>query len=260
MAESAVTARSHGTAVRGLILSLADNKRLLGMRYAEWILGAPELEAGIACASMAQDEWGHARLLYSLLREFDDDLERLEHGRPPEEYASMEALDDAPADWPGLVVLNAFVDAALSVQLEALRRSAHQPLRQRVEKMLDEERFHGAHGVAWLRRLAGPDATRAAVAPAARAAVAAALRWFGPAGGPLEELAEAGVADAGPEELRARYLARVQPLLDQLGMVAGDIAIDFDDFDPARRRGAGGPDEETLVRVRGDRNRAFLMD
>jgi ring-1,2-phenylacetyl-CoA epoxidase subunit PaaC len=260
MADSAVTARSPGVAVRSLILSLADSKRLLGMRYAEWILGAPELEAGIACASMAQDEWGHARLLYSLLREFDDDLERLEHGRPPEEYASMEVLDDAPADWPGLVVLNAFVDAALTVQLEALRRSAHQPLRQRVEKMLDEERFHGAHGVAWLRRLAGADATRAAAAPAARAAAAAALRWFGPAGGALDELVERGMADAGADELRARYLAQVQPLLERLRLDPGDIAVDFDGFDPGRRRGAGGPDEATLVRVRGDRNRAFLMD
>jgi ring-1,2-phenylacetyl-CoA epoxidase subunit PaaC len=53
--------------IRDLILIMADSKRLLGTRYAEWILGAPELETGIACASMAQDEWGHARLLYALL-------------------------------------------------------------------------------------------------------------------------------------------------------------------------------------------------
>ena len=69
--------------LRDLILVLADTKRLLGMRYANWILGAPELEAGIACASMAQDEWGHARLLYALLREFGDDVDALEHGRGP---------------------------------------------------------------------------------------------------------------------------------------------------------------------------------
>ena len=60
--------------------SVADSKRLLGMRYANWILGAPELEAGIACASMAQDEWGHCRLLYALLRDFGDDVDALEHG------------------------------------------------------------------------------------------------------------------------------------------------------------------------------------
>ena len=43
-------------------------------------------------------------------------------------------------------------DGALTVQLEALRGSSYEPLRQRIEKMLDEERFHAAHGAAWLKR------------------------------------------------------------------------------------------------------------
>src|SRR5919109_567488 len=90
-------------ALRDLILVLADSKRLLGMRYANWILGAPELEAGIACASMAQDEWGHARLLYALLREFGDDVDALEHGRDANEYRNIEALDTEPTSWPRLV-------------------------------------------------------------------------------------------------------------------------------------------------------------
>src|SRR5688500_4536109 len=76
-----------------LILVLADTKRLLGMRYAEWILGAPALEAGIACASMAQDEWGHGRLLYALLKEFGADVDGLEHGRQAPQYRNLELLD-----------------------------------------------------------------------------------------------------------------------------------------------------------------------
>src|SRR5512134_3066107 len=97
-------------AIRDLILCLADSKRLLGMRYAEWILGAPELEAGIACASMAQDEWGHARLLYALLKEFGDDVDRIEHGREPAEYCNLAALDQAPESWAEFTALNALAD------------------------------------------------------------------------------------------------------------------------------------------------------
>ena len=41
-------------ALRDLILALADSKRILGIRYADWVLGAPELEASIAASSMAQ--------------------------------------------------------------------------------------------------------------------------------------------------------------------------------------------------------------
>src|SRR5690606_2552228 len=98
--------------VRDIILVLADSKRLLGMRYGNWMLGAPELEAGIACASMAQDEWGHARLLYALLKDFGDDVDQLEHGREPHEYRNIEVLDTEPASWPELVGINAFVDLA----------------------------------------------------------------------------------------------------------------------------------------------------
>ena len=248
-------------ATRDLILVMADSKRLLGMRYAGWILGAPELETGIACASMAQDEWGHGRLLYALLRDFGEDTDRLEHGREAGEYASVEHLDRAPASWPELVALNAFVDTALSVQFEAFRESAWIPLRQRVEKMLEEERFHTAHGAAWIRRLAtGSDDARAAMRTAAELAVAAMLEWFGPQSGRAADLVSFDVADAMPDELRSRYLDRSRPLLHALGAEPG-AAPDFDGFDESRRRSStAGPDEQTLRQVRGDKNRAFLMD
>ena len=56
--------------VFGLLSSLADNKYMLGRRYAEWCTGAPMLESAVAAAAMAQDELGHARSFYPLLRGF----------------------------------------------------------------------------------------------------------------------------------------------------------------------------------------------
>lgn len=259
-------------AIRDLILVLADSKRLLGMRYGEWILGSPELEAGIACASMAQDEWGHARLLYALLRDFDEDVHALEFTREPHEYASMEALDAEPADWPGLVALNALADTALSVQCEALRDSAYPPIAQRVGKLLDEERFHDAHGVAWFRRLArGGDDSRAAITAATAATLPGILAWFGPDSDRARLLREAGITQAGGSELRERYLERIAPLLALLadegaalaagGASSGAAAPDFAGFDEARRRTSpAGPDAATIARVRGDKNREFLVD
>jgi ring-1,2-phenylacetyl-CoA epoxidase subunit PaaC len=246
---------------RDLILVMADSKRLLGMRYAGWILGAPELETGIACASMAQDEWGHGRLLYALLREFGEDTDRLEHGREAAEYASVEQLDRAPASWPEFVALNAFLDTALSVQFEAFRDSTWIPLRQRVEKMIEEERFHSAHGTAWIRRLAGGSAeARAEMRAAAERVVPAMATWFGPDSPRAADLVASGVADAGPDELRRRYMDRIEPLLAAIGATV-DGTPDFDGFDEARRRfRTEGPDEATLRQVRGDKNRVFLMD
>ena len=250
--------------VRDLILVLADSKRLLGMRYADWILGAPELEAGIACASMAQDEWGHARLLYSLLKEFGDDVDAIEHGREPAEYRNMQVLDRAPQSWPELVALNALADAALSLQLEALTTSTYVPLRQRVQKILEEEQFHRAHGRAWMTRLAraGGEA-RSMLCDAARNYVPALLAWFGPDSHASRSFREGSIVDAAGSELRAAYIQRIAPLLAELqdATIVPSVEPGFDGFDESRRRtNASTPDQETIAKLRGDKNRAFLMD
>ena len=249
---------------RDLILVLADTKRLLGMRYAEWILGAPALEAGIACASMAQDEWGHGRLLYSLLKDFGDDVDRLEHGRDAADYRNIEVLDTAPETWPDLVIVNALVDTALTIQLEALRESSYAPLRQRVGKILDEEAFHTAHGVAWLKRIvdASPEG-RTMIRASLDRVLPPLLRWFGPDTGRASQLLSEGVVDGNGGELRARFLERIAPLLAAAGEVGtgrnGEPT--FDGFDEATRRvQQAGPDAKTISRIRGDKNRAFLMD
>jgi len=252
-----------GAAIRDLILVLADSKRLLGMRYAEWILGAPELEAGIACASMAQDEWGHARLLYSLLRDFGEDVVMLEHGREPSAYFSMEALDRPAAEWTDLVALNAFADTALSLQLEALRGTSYAPVRQRVEKMLEEERFHAAHGEAWFRRVADSgDVARAALRASAERVLPGLLRWFGPDSPRAAGLVRQRVVDAAGSELRQRFIAAVQPLLERVGSDFSPAEPpDFGGFNESSRRvSTEGPDPETIARVRGDLNRAFRLD
>ncbi len=247
--------------VRDLVLVLADSKRLLGMRYAGWMLGAPELEASIACASMAQDEWGHARLLYALLKDFEEDVAALEHGREADAYVSMEALDREPESWAGLIALNALVDLALTVQFEALADCCYPPLRQRVEKLVEEERFHAAHGAAWLRRMAAAGGqAEEEMRAAAESVIEPVLRWFGPDSERAGRMVEAGVADAAGSGLRGRWLRRVAPLLEALGLGDADAEPAFDAHDESRRRGPGAPDAETVERIRGDRNRVFLVD
>lgn len=248
-------------AVRDLILVLADTKRLLGYRYAEWMLGAPELETGIACSSMAQDEWGHARLLYALLKAFDDDVDALEHGREPAAYRNMSLLDDPAATWPDTVALMTLADEAVSVQLDALRESSYEPLMQRVEKLLEEESFHAAHGAAWFRRLAqGTEQSKAALRQAVEAALPPVLNWFGPDSERSRTLESAGVVASSGSALRTRFLNRVEPLLALVDVEppAADVPGDFDET--RRRTGTGGPDIDTIRKIRGDRNRDFLVE
>ncbi|MFO7588825.1 MAG: Phenylacetic acid catabolic protein [Gemmatimonadota bacterium] len=255
-------------ALAATLLALADNKRILGMRYAEWILGAPTLEAGIACSAMAQDEWGHGRILYATLRDFGTDPGPLEHEREADAYLSSELLDAPVEEWPDLLALNLLFDAALSVQVESLTSSRYEPIHFKTRKLLEEERFHFEHGRGWTLRLAETAAGREALSEAFRKVSRPCLHWFGRSDGAWgRALKEAELADADPDELRARWADRVAPVLREAGL--GDLADemrsgfepDWSGWDDERRRaGAGGPHPETLARIRGDRNRSMLMD
>lgn len=258
-------------ALGGLLLTLADDKRLLGIRYSDWMLGAPSVEAGIACSAMAQDEWGHARIVYSMLKDFGFDPDHLEHDRASEEYRSSALLDADVTSWPRLIALNFLLDTALSVQFEALEDSRYEPIHYKVRKLLDEERFHFEHGRGWTARLGETDAGREALAAAFDEAWGPCSAIFGPDDDAVTETLEAaGVVDAGSAAMRARWLGRVGPSLwaAGLGIVrpegdgwATDVTPDWDAWSTERRRcGPGGPDEDTLARARGDRNRDLVID
>jgi hypothetical protein len=149
-------------------------------------------------------------------------------------------------------------------QLEALTASTCLAAAPARAKLLDEEQFHSAHGAAWLRRLAaGGPAASAAGAAAARALLPGLLQWFGPESTRANALNRAGIVGALPGDLRDRLLRRVAPWLAD--MVAPQqleaINVAFEDFDEATRRPRGTtPDAATITRIRGDKNRAFLMD
>lgn len=260
-------------ALRSLILTLADSKRVLGLRYSDRMLGAPTLEAGIAASSMAQDEWGHARLTYALLGDFGDEPKALEHERPAAEYRSHPALDAGFESWADFIACILLVDTSLVVQYGALVESRYTPAHNRVQKMLDEERFHFQYAAGWVRRMAAvPDVCGELAASLARY-LPQALQWLGDdAGAASRRLVDEGLVSAGPSALRARFLSRVVPVLadaglaDELGLTrdGGEWSIaqplSFDGWSEETRRSGGTLDEETAARARGDKNRALLMD
>jgi len=259
--------------LRDLVLALADSKRVLGLRYSDRMLGAPTLEAGIAASSMAQDEWGHGRLTYALLSDLGDDPKVLEHERPGAEYRSNPALDAGFGSWSDMIACNLLIDGALSAQYGALAESRYAPVRTRVQKLLDEERFHFQYAAGWARRIAGVEQLRGELFASFERYLVEAVRWLGrdeDAG--VRRLVEEGVVREGPSAVRARFLGRVGPVLEEIGMAEAlgvsrgadgwsyARELDWDGWDESTRRRGGGLDEETAARARGDRNRAMLLD
>lgn len=198
-------------ALFALIARLADNKYFLGRNYADWCSGAPTLESAVAAAAMAQDELGHARALYPLLKTLAP------HAGPevdPEtrtEFLRLSLLEQPFASWIEFVAANFLTDSALSVIFEAAQSSAYEPLAGRSRKALQEEQLHATHGDAWVRQLAyDGGAVRDACENALRANWDETLCWFGPTGEP-DPLSAEGILDADPDTLRARFLAKVGP-------------------------------------------------
>ncbi|GMR13369.1 MAG: hypothetical protein BMS9Abin29_1576 [Gemmatimonadota bacterium] len=246
--------------LRRLVIALADAKRLMGLRYSDWLLGAPSIETGIAASSMAQDEWGHARLLYAMLKSFDMDPVRVEHERASDEYCSPDALDRPFGDWADVVAGGVVIDGAISTCLRSFAAGSYEPARSRVPKMLAEEEFHWDMAGAWYHRLANAsDEARARLRDSTLEMLPSTLAWMAPDDAAAKVLSDAGLADA-PGAIRSSFEAVVGPVVAELEIDLSTAESRSEGWDESRGRGPGGPDDEAIERARGDRNRMLFVE
>lgn len=220
-----------------LVLCLADNKQMLGLRYAEWATRAPSLEADIAAAAMGLDDLGHSRVLYGCLEPLGADPRGPERESDPASLRNLAYFDEPWTEWSQFVAANAVLDTAFTTVIEACTGGSVEVLQTRLRKMLMEEHYHFLHGRSWLRSgIESPPLLRA---------WQEALEFFGPADGELEQLHRDGKLSMGPAELRAR-------LEHQLETNAPNVTIHWNLWDPLRRRTADGAiDAHTFGMLRG---------
>jgi len=226
-----------------LVLSIADNKQMLGLRYAEWATRAPSLEADIAAAAMGLDDLGHSRVLYGCLEPLGSDPRGSERESDPSSLRALAYFDEPWTEWAQFVAANAVLDTAFTVMIEACVNGSVEVLQHRLRKMLMEERYHFLHGRSWLRSGIGAE-------PLDRAWTEA-IEWFGPPDGEVAALNEEGKLSMGPPELRAK-------LEEQLEANSPEVRPDWKSWDPLRRRSRPGAiDERTFGMLRGLEEKKF---
>ena len=217
-------------AMASLITSLADNKAALGRRYAEWAVSAPTLESAVAAAAMAQDELGHARSTYPVLKSLG--------AEPADEGPNRLALlDDELPDWTAFVAANLLVDGVLTTFVAACAESSLVPMAQRARKILQEEGSHRVHGEAWARRLCRAGQGDALV-ERLRETWEQAGRWIGPDDDPgYREALDAGLIANGPAFQREQVRSWLVALLAEEGVeIVLEEPTDWSAWDPERRR------------------------
>jgi len=198
-----------------LILSLADNKAALGRRYGEWAVSAPTLESAVAAAAMAQDELGHSRATYPLLKQ-------LESGGRSQVAGGRNCMPLLAGEFPGwewFVAANLAVDGMLTAFVRGCEESSFVGLAQRARKILQEERSHEVHARAWARRLARDERRRDSLAAALGDSWWQAARWAGPPGDEdFAALVTGGLVGASPDELRGSLRTTIGAVLEDTGL------------------------------------------
>ncbi len=260
-------------AVQALLLALADSKLFLGFHYGEWTFGTPALEASIAACSMAQDEFGHLRLLHACLTShFHVPPQDLLEGRAFTDFANVPALDQPLQHWADFVAVNFLTDGALTVLLTALQRSAFEPVANFVDKMVEEEKHHVRNAQGWFHSLAAAGApTKALLEEACRRVLVSTMEWLGPAEHQMmAALQRDGVINMSWQDLAQRFLDWVEPLAAQHQMSLGlekegehwrlQKPLAFGAWNASTRRcAATQPDAQLLYHLRGSKNAIFKL-
>ncbi len=143
-------------ALPAFLTALADDELMMGHRASEWTGLGPLLEADLALSSIAQDEMGHALLLYTHLHEaFDQpDPDHQVFYRDAAEYRNAVFCELPRGDWGETVMRHFLYDLAEQIRWAALTFSSYAPLAAIAKKALPEEKYHLVHGQTWLKRLA----------------------------------------------------------------------------------------------------------
>jgi ring-1,2-phenylacetyl-CoA epoxidase subunit PaaC len=138
-----------------LLLSIADDKFMLGHRNADWTGLAPILEEDIAFSSLSQDELAHASALYQMIAGLlGTKADTLAFGRKPEEYRCAQIVELSDGfNWAKAICRNFFCDHFDLLRLRRLARSCYTPVAQLASRLAAEEQIHVEHADSWLTRL-----------------------------------------------------------------------------------------------------------
>lgn len=214
------------TALRTLLLAIADDELILGHRHSEWTGFAPDIESDVAMSSIAQDEMGHARVFYEQVAAFDGTTaDLLAFGRGPGAFRNAILTERPNGDWAFSMLRAWLYDHADAVRLHTLAASPLGAFASLAKTLLREEKYHVLFSNAWLERLAGAGGDAGVRLQAALdTAWPDALGLFeGTA--EAETLTRSGALTTGMATQQQRWESDVRPRLQAMELVIRPAAV-----------------------------------
>jgi ring-1,2-phenylacetyl-CoA epoxidase subunit PaaC len=164
------------------LLGIADDELIIGWRDSEWTGIAPMLEEDVAFSSIAQNEIGHARAVYSLLVSRSDagkagtsaterapsslraqDADALAFDRKPEDYLCAPLVELHLLEWAHTIARRWLYEVGDEIRLTALKDDADSAVAGLAAKIDREEAYHRMHAEMWHDRLRDEPRFQAAV-------------------------------------------------------------------------------------------------
>jgi ring-1,2-phenylacetyl-CoA epoxidase subunit PaaC len=231
------------TAFREWLLRTADDELIIGHRHSEWTGFGPDIESDVAMSSIAQEELGHARLLYQqIVSSGDTDLDRLAFGRSAAAYHHAALLERPNGGWEHSIVRLALYEPFEAARYRLMGASGYDPAATLARTLVREERYHGLFAETWLTRLAqSGDEGRGKIQAALEDIWPDALGLFEGSDGD-GALVAAGIATESGEAQLAAWQDVVCPLLVSLG-----LTIPSSQARTGGRRGVHTPEFDRLL-------------
>jgi ring-1,2-phenylacetyl-CoA epoxidase subunit PaaC len=215
---------------------LTDTKQALGLQFSHWVTGTPALEAAVGAAAITQDELGHARSLFALLKKFPNALQDIDEEndlRDRKQRYHPRALSDKWDSWLKLVAMSVTLDQVLHEVFLAARGSSLTPLAAIATKIDQEERYHRIFGDTFIERL-GKESLNAQLQQQLNWAFPIAEVWLGPDGN-LDTLVQAGILTRDDREIKQRWLDKLHHKLSAGGLSLPQTSPDWSRWNPTFR-------------------------
>ncbi len=209
--------------LKELLYKIADDQLILGHRNSEWTGMGPLLEEDIAFSSMAQDKVGQSLAMYTLLQSLGErEPDLVAFTRNANQFHNCVLVELPNSEYDFSLVRHFFFDTAEAIRFELLSDSSFEPLAQVARKIRGELRYHTLHANTWMKQLgSATQESMSRLQASLNLAMPFALGIFEDS--PLEEELIASAVFAGEQELKNRWIKKVEEIIGQTNLSLPDV-------------------------------------